>query len=44
MEFTQGAPFDNFGLSGPPYAIRNKGYEINTPFGPGASPMLAGRT
>lgn len=32
MEFTQGAPFDSFGLSEATMrAIRNKGYEISTP-------------
>ena len=31
MEFTQGAPFDSFGLSEATMrAIRNKGYEIST--------------
>ena len=44
MEFTQGAPFDSFGLSEATMrAIRNKGYEISTPVQAGCiPPMLAG--
>ena len=45
MEFTQGAPFDSFGLSEATMrAIRNKGYEISTPVQAGCiPPMLAGK-
>ena len=39
MEFTQGAPFDSFGLSEATMrAIRNKGYEISTPVQAGCIP------
>ena len=45
MEFTQGAPFDSFGLSEATMrAIRNKGYEISTPVQAGCiPPMLEGK-
>ena len=45
MEFTQGAPFDSFGLSEATMrAIRNKGYELSTPVQAGCiPPMLAGK-
>ena len=42
MEFTQGAPFDSFGLSEATMrAIRNKGYEISTPVQAGALSQFA---
>ena len=41
MEFTQGAPFDSFGLSEATMrAIRNKGYEISTPVQAGCIPPM----
>jgi ATP-dependent RNA helicase DeaD len=45
MEFTQGAPFDSFGLSEATMrAIRNKHYQISTPVQAGCiPPMLAGK-
>ena len=44
-EFTQGAPFDTFGLSEATLrAVRNKGYEISTPVQAGCiPPMMAGK-
>ena len=44
-EFTQGAPFDTFGLSEATLrAVRNKGYEISTPVQAGCiPPMMEGK-
>ena len=46
MDITQGAPFESFGLSEATMrAIHNKGYEVSTPYRPGAfPPCWRGRT